>query len=156
MDCSPPGSSGHGIFQARALEGGAIAFSESGPYPICPYKKVEFEYQDPYRGKTMGRQRERVAVYKPRREAPNSLPHQKEPALPTLGCNSWPPELGDNTCLLSEPPSACPLLWHSLQTNPAIYPSLVFFKKVLHSEWQLSYSCVTGWHSQTSCFCFFF
>ena len=24
MDCSPPGSSGHGIFQARVLEGGAI------------------------------------------------------------------------------------------------------------------------------------
>ena len=28
MDCSPPGSSIHGIFQARALEWGAIAFSE--------------------------------------------------------------------------------------------------------------------------------
>ena len=27
MDCSPPGSSGHGIFQARVLEWGAIAFS---------------------------------------------------------------------------------------------------------------------------------
>ena len=27
MDCSPPGSSTHGIFQARALEWGAIAFS---------------------------------------------------------------------------------------------------------------------------------
>ena len=30
MDCSPPGSSVHGIFQARVLEWGAIAFS--GPY----------------------------------------------------------------------------------------------------------------------------
>ena len=28
MDCSLPGSSIHGIFQARALEWGAIAFSE--------------------------------------------------------------------------------------------------------------------------------
>ena len=28
MDCSPPGSSIHGIFQARALEWGAIAFSD--------------------------------------------------------------------------------------------------------------------------------
>ena len=28
MDCSPPGSSVHGIFQARALEWGAIAFSD--------------------------------------------------------------------------------------------------------------------------------
>ena len=27
MDCSPPGSSAHGIFQARALEWGASAFS---------------------------------------------------------------------------------------------------------------------------------
>ena len=31
MDCSPPGSSIHGLFQARVLESGAIAFW--GPYP---------------------------------------------------------------------------------------------------------------------------
>ena len=30
MDCSPPGSSAHGIFQARVLEWVAIAFSEMG------------------------------------------------------------------------------------------------------------------------------
>ena len=29
MDCSPPGSSVHGIFQARVLEWGAITFSET-------------------------------------------------------------------------------------------------------------------------------
>ena len=29
MDCSPPGSSIHGILQARVLEWGAIAFSEN-------------------------------------------------------------------------------------------------------------------------------
>ena len=29
MDCGPPGSSVHGIFQARVLEWGAIAFSQS-------------------------------------------------------------------------------------------------------------------------------
>ena len=29
MDCSPPGSSVHGIFQARVLEWGAIAFSDT-------------------------------------------------------------------------------------------------------------------------------
>ena len=36
MDCSPPGSSIHGIFQARVLEWGAIAFSGSvtQSYPI--------------------------------------------------------------------------------------------------------------------------
>ena len=31
MDCSPPGSSIHGIFQARVLEWGAIAFSKILP-----------------------------------------------------------------------------------------------------------------------------
>ena len=31
MDCSLPGSSVHGIFQARVLEWGAIAFSETAP-----------------------------------------------------------------------------------------------------------------------------
>ena len=29
MDCSPPGSSAHGIFRARVLEWGAIAFSQA-------------------------------------------------------------------------------------------------------------------------------
>ena len=32
MDCSPPDSSVHGIFQARVLEWGAIAFSVLTPY----------------------------------------------------------------------------------------------------------------------------
>ena len=32
MDCSPPGSSIHGIFQARVLEWGAIAFT----HLACP------------------------------------------------------------------------------------------------------------------------
>ena len=33
MDCSPPGSSIHGILQARVLEWGAIAFSRHKPIP---------------------------------------------------------------------------------------------------------------------------
>ena len=35
MDCSPPGSSVHGIFQARVLEWGAIAFSRYILKLIC-------------------------------------------------------------------------------------------------------------------------
>ena len=31
MDCSPPGSSIHGIFQARVLEWGTVAFSREAP-----------------------------------------------------------------------------------------------------------------------------
>ena len=34
MDCSPPGSSDHGIFKARVLEWGAIAFSKGMPTPL--------------------------------------------------------------------------------------------------------------------------
>ena len=34
MDCSPPGSSLRGIFQARVLEWGAIAFSEAPTMPL--------------------------------------------------------------------------------------------------------------------------
>ena len=34
MDCSIPGSSIHGIFQAKVLEWGAIAFSEDDNYTI--------------------------------------------------------------------------------------------------------------------------
>ena len=33
MDCSPPGSSVHGIFQARMLERVAISFSRGFPWP---------------------------------------------------------------------------------------------------------------------------
>ena len=34
MDCSLPGSSVHGIFQARVLEWGAVAFSDKGAYQL--------------------------------------------------------------------------------------------------------------------------
>ena len=39
MDCSPPGSSVHGIFQARVLEWGAIAFSivKAVVFPVVTY-----------------------------------------------------------------------------------------------------------------------
>ena len=42
MDCSPPGSSIHGIFQARALERGAIAFSRgSSRARVLPEPGIE-------------------------------------------------------------------------------------------------------------------
>ena len=37
MECSPPGSSIHGIFQARVLEWGAIAFSDKLHYTLTNY-----------------------------------------------------------------------------------------------------------------------
>ena len=53
MDCSLPGSSAHGIFQARVLEWGAIAFSDIGILPspkkeqnnvICSNVDVTLDY----------------------------------------------------------------------------------------------------------------
>ena len=43
MDCSLPGSSVHGIFQARVLEWGVMAFSEI--FHLVPHKKI---YLFPY------------------------------------------------------------------------------------------------------------
>ena len=40
MDCSLPGSSIHGIFQARVLEWGAIAFSNFSPWTIPKIPRI--------------------------------------------------------------------------------------------------------------------
>ena len=40
MDCSPPDSSVHGIFQARVLEWGAIAFSMINLYSILKSRDI--------------------------------------------------------------------------------------------------------------------
>jgi len=45
MDCSPPGSSVHGIFQARALEWGAIAFSGDAPRTFNSQIKIWVKIQ---------------------------------------------------------------------------------------------------------------
>ena len=41
MDCSPPGSSVHGVFQARVLEWDAIAFSAHGSQPCLIHWSYE-------------------------------------------------------------------------------------------------------------------
>ena len=50
MDCSLPGSSGHGIFQARVLEWGAIAFSGSYCYSssLMPFFQICHEKPQNY------------------------------------------------------------------------------------------------------------
>ena len=49
MDCSPRGSSVHGILQARALEWGAIAFSGTWHY-LCPMLMMHFglDFDSPF------------------------------------------------------------------------------------------------------------
>ena len=52
MDCSPPGSSVHGIFQARILEWGAIAFSillNRGSQMATPIFKEEGKCNPPWK-----------------------------------------------------------------------------------------------------------
>ena len=60
MDCSLPGSSVHGVFQARVLEWGAITFSDGEQYRgSSKNKKIELLYdpaiplQDIHRDKTI-------------------------------------------------------------------------------------------------------
>ena len=52
MDCSPPGSSVDGIFQARVLDWGAIAFSGSLTYfmiiPCLVFQEIKLFPQWPY------------------------------------------------------------------------------------------------------------
>ena len=42
MDCSPPGSSIHGLLQARVLEWGAIAFSDDQPRQLIKEQRHYF------------------------------------------------------------------------------------------------------------------
>ena len=46
VDCSPPGSSAHGIFQARILECGAISSSRTSPYVTIKYRSSYFFRKD--------------------------------------------------------------------------------------------------------------
>ena len=56
MDCNPPGSSVHGIFQARVLEWGAIAsqrgpqiiFKAQGYFYSISFSSPKAEWQNPY------------------------------------------------------------------------------------------------------------
>jgi len=48
MDCSPPGSSVHGIFQARVLEWGATAFSCCNPRMNYLSKEYGFVFISKY------------------------------------------------------------------------------------------------------------
>ena len=45
MDCSLPGSSVHGIFQARVLEWGAIAFPKQMQYVGYSESKCQYQHQ---------------------------------------------------------------------------------------------------------------
>ena len=66
MDCSLPGSAIHGIFQARVLEWGAIAFSKSVvmPHPIPLELSLSHEVVPGILGPLLGRQEQRLPAVK--------------------------------------------------------------------------------------------
>ena len=61
MDCSPPGPSVHGIFQARVLEWGAIAFSGSVTLTISKCK-IKINHVVKYFLKSLKHSMDRVAL----------------------------------------------------------------------------------------------
>ena len=52
MNCSPPGSSVHGISQARVLEWGAIAFSDNKPIVDKNALTIVLFYRDEFSEET--------------------------------------------------------------------------------------------------------
>ena len=68
MDCSSPGSSAHGIFQARVLGWGASAFSIpsgwlSGKESICQYRRYRRPRFNPWSGKILWRRKWQLLKY---------------------------------------------------------------------------------------------
>ena len=106
MDCSLPGSSVHGIFQARILEWVAIPFSRGSSWPrdqtwdsciagrfFTVWDTSEAPGKCAHRGKTMWGHSGKAAIRKPRRANPAS----------TLMMNFQPPELWERSSLLFSP-----------------------------------------------------
>ena len=55
MDCSPPGSSVHGIFQARVLEWGAITLSKKWIESVTFANRLDIRYERAVKVKTLSR-----------------------------------------------------------------------------------------------------
>ena len=80
MDCSPSGSSVHGIFQARVLEWGAIAF-----YYICVYRNCQIiRYNHVFRRRQW-------------HPTPVLLPGKSHGRRSLVGCRPWGREESDTT-----------------------------------------------------------
>ena len=99
MDCSPPGSSARGIFQARVLEWGVIAFSLGWaiiPQDWGPCKKKRSGHRHTQRDDPV------------RTWGGDGRLHAQEgssggPAPPTLGSRIPASRPGDSDCLMSKP-----------------------------------------------------
>ena len=82
MDCSLPGSSGHGIFQARVLEWGAIA-SSCGDHQF-PHKEHQFGWR-----KVQGKESSSCGMFSNRRDGLHTLCRTEE-APKLSNCKLFP------------------------------------------------------------------
>ena len=85
MDCSLPGSSVHGIFQASVLEWGAIAFSAgnaSGKEPACQCRSHRRYGFSPW----VGREDALRGAWQP---TPVFLPGKSHGRRSLVGCSPW-------------------------------------------------------------------
>ena len=92
MDHSPPGSSIHGIFQARVLEWGAIAFSVGGASskePTCQFRRHWRHRFDPWVGNIPWRRK-----WQP---TPVFLPGEFHGQRRLAGYSSWSHMVSDMT-----------------------------------------------------------
>ena len=99
MDCSPPGSSIHRIFQARVLKWGAIAFSS------VSHSIVSQLFETPWTAACQAP----LSMGFSRQEYWSGLPFPSPGDLPDLGIETGSPTLHADS-LLSEPPGKLPVL----------------------------------------------
>ena len=108
MDCSPPGSSVRGIFQARVVEWVAISFSRGSSQP---------------RGSNLGLPHCRQTLYR--------LSHQEAPVSPKTPLFSASLPL----LILSPPPGMFFFPFSCVTQNPTPFCPLRFHSKVAFGKW---------------------
>ena len=151
MDCSLPGSSVHGIFQARVLEWGAIAFSESTKLQWLKHgSKCPIHPQNsPY---TPG------ILWKKKREPWHEIRPLNQPSLQLITEVNRSRSAGGEPCFSSPRPwNHC---WKLLQNNklqlgtlksdPESSPFCCFERPNYQNYWgiKLTFSLIIHWRHQ--------
>ena len=111
VDCSPPGSSVHGIFQARALEWGATVFSEWN------YYKKLITYED-------------STIFPLESTVVKSCKHAFIKAVPTL-ISTWSCEMKSISSLIDRQKT---VTWGSVKTVVIIRQEFHIVRKLMKSD----------------------
>ena len=109
MDCSLPGSSVHGIFQARVLEWGAIAFSEMAGYhlkiTLLPGPGCQALLQIRDWGRVRGVRKQVKRTIQSSQMSPRMASHRQGNMLVSLPCS--PSQVGGSSNLPEEGHCLC-------------------------------------------------